>query len=336
MFKIGVFIGIIISVLSCKKHNSRDNSEEIPSVDSAKLVYQSAFTICSLDVEKNYFLTSAVFAEHIYHDSLLADSLNRKVTELDLEYSKSVNNFTELTQFGTKNEWHIQSYCNFIRIQYLENRLPKPYFAYHKKKILEIANEINSSVSKYTNPFDSTQSFHLNDKVFKILKLVGVDSSLINFESLKNVNILVESTRNPPPFPYFIQNREYNCGPACLKAIADYNNMYFSLSHIEKLAGTDTSGTTFKQLEKAAEKMGFKADHQVVDLSLLVGMHLPIVVHWNYNHFVIVYEFNEDLVKVSDPEVGLLAFTYENFLAHWLYKDGDQNSYGNVLEIELK
>jgi len=69
-------------------------------------------------------------------------------------------------------------------------------------------------------------------------------------------------------------------------------------------------------------------------------MPLPCIAHWNQNHFIVIYKIakkrGERYVYVSDPAVGLLKYTEEQFLKSWLEIKGEkgQNDQGILLLVE--
>lgn len=73
----------------------------------------------------------------------------------------------------------------------------------------------------------------------------------------------------------------------------------------------------------AAEKLGFRTvGVKLIWEQLQVQAPLPCIVHWNQNHFVVVYKIKKKNGKwhvyVSDPAAGLLKYTEEQFLKSWL------------------
>lgn len=67
-----------------------------------------------------------------------------------------------------------------------------------------------------------------------------------------------------------------------------------------------------------------------IDFDTLKVIPLPCIVHWEDNHFIVVYKINHKQVFVSDPAKGLLKYSFENFQKGWL----KESKTGAVLAIE--
>lgn len=125
------------------------------------------------------------------------------------------------------------------------------------------------------------------------------------------------------PFPHFLQHDAMDCGPTCLSIIVSFYGKRISIEKLRKLCYATREGTSLLGIGNAAEKLGF---HTVgVKLSweqLRDQAILPCIVHWNQNHFVVVYKIKKKngkwYVYVSDPAAGLLTYTEEQFLKSWL------------------
>ncbi len=85
----------------------------------------------------------------------------------------------------------------------------------------------------------------------------------------------------------------------------------------------------------AAEAIGFRT--MGVSLSpekLFTQAPLPLIVHWQQNHFVVVYKVTRKKVFVADPAFGLVSYTHEEFLKNWVSSVKDQEKKGHALLIE--
>lgn len=125
------------------------------------------------------------------------------------------------------------------------------------------------------------------------------------------------------PFPHFLQHDAMDCGPTCLSIIVSFYGKRMSIEKLRKLCYATREGTSLLGIGNAAEKLGF---HTVgVKLSweqLRDQAILPCIIHWNQNHFIVVYKIKKKngkwYVYVSDPAAGLLTYTEEQFLKSWL------------------
>ncbi len=61
---------------------------------------------------------------------------------------------------------------------------------------------------------------------------------------------------------------------------------------------------------------------------------LPVIVHWQQNHFVVVYKIRRDKVYVSDPAFGHAVYTREEFLKAWISTRQEGEAKGSVLLLQ--
>jgi ATP-binding cassette subfamily B protein len=133
-------------------------------------------------------------------------------------------------------------------------------------------------------------------------------------------------------FPHEYQMDAKDCGPACLKIIAKYYGKYYSLQYLRDLCGITREGVSFMDISYAAEKIGLRSLSVKASLDdLLQRVLLPCVIHWNDDHFIVVYKTTKNNIQVSDPAKGLLSYSHAHFVEHW-YKQGE--SYGVLMALE--
>ena len=124
-------------------------------------------------------------------------------------------------------------------------------------------------------------------------------------------------------FPSYIQHEQMDCGPACLKIIAEYHGKRYSLSYLRELCYITREGVSLFDIAKASEEIGFRSLAIKASLEDLVEkMPLPLIIHCQQRHFVVVYKTTRKFVYVSDPASGLLRYTHEEFRNSWEGADG--------------
>src|SRR5437764_5788369 len=116
---------------------------------------------------------------------------------------------------------------------------------------------------------------------------------------------------------HILQIDEMDCGAACLGMICRYFGRKVSLARIRQLCHTATDGTSLKALSRAATELGLAARALKISLRNLSLMPLPAIVHWEGNHWIVLYDVDEQLVRVADPAVGLRKFPRPEFEAKW-------------------
>ena len=127
-------------------------------------------------------------------------------------------------------------------------------------------------------------------------------------------------------FPNYKQPDSKDCGPTCLRIISKYYDRIISLEHVRELTETVRTGSTLMGLSNAAETIGFKSIGIKVALKKLNTAPLPCILHWNKNHFVVLYKIKKDVYSISDPAHGLLSYNKKDFLKGWIGNNVDENS----------
>ena len=110
---------------------------------------------------------------------------------------------------------------------------------------------------------------------------------------------------------------EMDCGAASLGMICRHFGRKVSLSRIRQLCHTATDGTSLKALCRAASELGLAARALKVSLRNLSLMPLPAIVHWEGNHWIVLYDVEPAFVRVADPAMGLRKVPRREFEAKW-------------------
>ncbi len=110
---------------------------------------------------------------------------------------------------------------------------------------------------------------------------------------------------------------EMDCGAACLGMICRHFGRKVSLSRIRQLCHTATDGTSLKALVRTATELGLAARALKVSLRNLSLMPVPAIVHWEGDHWIVLYDVDPDFVRVADPALGLRKLPRREFEAKW-------------------
>src|SRR6202162_1332910 len=98
---------------------------------------------------------------------------------------------------------------------------------------------------------------------------------------------------------------EMDCGAASLGMICRHFGRKVSLARIRQLCHTATDGTSLKALCRAASELGLAARALKVSLRNLSAMPLPAIVHWEGNHWIVLFDVDETHARVADPGLGI-------------------------------
>lgn len=138
-----------------------------------------------------------------------------------------------------------------------------------------------------------------------------------------------------PIFPYYSQLDAKDCGPACLRMIAKSFGKNYSIQTLRDRAYITRQGVSLMGISDAAESIGLRSVGARLSWEQLQNeVPLPCVVHWQQNHFVVVYKIRKNKVYVADPAIGRITYTKEEFLRHWISgkTDGVDQGLGLLLE----
>jgi ATP-binding cassette subfamily B protein len=116
---------------------------------------------------------------------------------------------------------------------------------------------------------------------------------------------------------HVMQIDEMDCGAACLGMICRYFGRKVSLPRIRQLCHTATDGTSLKAISRAATELGLAARALKISVRNLPVTPLPAIVHWEGNHWIVLYDVDEQFVRVADPARGLRKLPRREFEAKW-------------------
>lgn len=136
-------------------------------------------------------------------------------------------------------------------------------------------------------------------------------------------------------FPFYKQPDAKDCGPTCLRIVSKYYGKSISLQQIRNLSETTREGSSLLGLSDAAEDLGFRSLGVQVDFNTLAEeVPFPCIVHWNKNHFVVVYKIDKNnTVYISDPSYGLITYSREEFIKLWIGENANENTEEGIVLI---
>lgn len=119
-------------------------------------------------------------------------------------------------------------------------------------------------------------------------------------------------------FPNIIQADFKDCGPTCLKIIAKHYGKTINIQELRDYSQTTREGSNLLFLSDAAEKVGFRTLGVKLSAKKLEEAPLPCILHWNGEHYVVLYKIKRGTYYISDPAHGLLTYTEQEFLKFWI------------------
>jgi ATP-binding cassette subfamily B protein len=145
-------------------------------------------------------------------------------------------------------------------------------------------------------------------------------------------------------FLSYTQHDAMDCVPTCLRMIAAHYGRKYSLEGLREKSHISREGVSMLGISEAAENIGFRTLGSRLTFDKLAEAPLPCIVHWNQNHFVVLYRIVETghapslrkrtQLYVADPAAGKLTYTREEFSNCWLSTQREGKAEGMVLLLE--
>jgi ATP-binding cassette subfamily B protein len=127
----------------------------------------------------------------------------------------------------------------------------------------------------------------------------------------------VKARRRIRRMPFVWQVDETDSGAASLAMVARHFGRAVNLARIRRLVHTALDGTTLRALCQGAEELGLAARSVKAEAAHLDRMPLPAIVHWEGNHWLVVYDVDRTHVQVADPETGRHRLPRAEFEERW-------------------
>ena len=117
-----------------------------------------------------------------------------------------------------------------------------------------------------------------------------------------------------------------DCGPTCLKIIAKHYGKTIHIQELRDNSETTREGSNLLFLSDAAEKIGFRTLGVKLNVKRLEEAPLPCILHWNKNHYVVLYKIKKGKYYISDPGFGLIEYNEDDFLKFWIGNNADDST----------
>lgn len=110
-----------------------------------------------------------------------------------------------------------------------------------------------------------------------------------------------------------LQLRAVECGAACLAMILSYYGRKTQISECRGCLGIGRDGVTAQTIAKAARQHGLRVKAFSLEPAAFKYVQLPAIVHWHFNHFVVVERWSPKQVGIVDPSSGRRQLTADEF-----------------------
>ncbi len=132
------------------------------------------------------------------------------------------------------------------------------------------------------------------------------------------------------------QQDSMQCGIACLAMVCRNYGKKYTMDTLSDICFVTTEGVSLLGISQAAEKLGFKTTSKKITTEQLTKAYLPCILHWNQNHFVVLYKVSTDGQKyyVADPGKGKIKYNIVEFKQHWISIKNGSESNGIAMFLE--
>jgi NHLM bacteriocin system ABC transporter peptidase/ATP-binding protein len=94
------------------------------------------------------------------------------------------------------------------------------------------------------------------------------------------------------------------CGAAALAMVLAHHGAWIPLEQLRVACGVSRDGSKASNIVKAAHNFGLAAKGFRKEPSTLHELPMPCIIHWNFNHFVVLEGIDGDRVSINDPAIG--------------------------------
>lgn len=129
------------------------------------------------------------------------------------------------------------------------------------------------------------------------------------------------------------QKDAMQCGIACVSMVCRHYGAPIGIDEIEKICPASREGVSLLAISETARALGLDNEAAKISLGKLAQVPVPCILHWNQNHFVVLYRVSKNgkYFYVADPGKGRIRYATAEFASHWC---ADADGKGIVMALE--
>ncbi|MCK8496081.1 peptidase domain-containing ABC transporter [Spirosoma sp. RP8] len=115
-----------------------------------------------------------------------------------------------------------------------------------------------------------------------------------------------------------------DCGPSCLKMICDYYKINVTRETIMHHLDLSVVGTSAQAMVIAGNALGLDGSIKEASIESLLKYNFqsPVILHWNNNHFVVLYKIKDNTFFIANPATGKESYKINEFVDKWTKANG--------------
>ena len=104
--------------------------------------------------------------------------------------------------------------------------------------------------------------------------------------------------------PILLQSELADCGYACISMIMSYHGKHMSLKEIRNASYKSARGLSILKLREVAWAFEFQTRILSCDINTLLNLKEPCILHWNFEHYVVLVGATKKKLIINDPSIG--------------------------------
>jgi ATP-binding cassette subfamily B protein RaxB len=117
--------------------------------------------------------------------------------------------------------------------------------------------------------------------------------------------------------PLILQTEAAECGHACVAMVAGHHGHRIDLASLRARCAVSMKGSTLAELMHLAAALDMEARPLRLELAHLPQLKLPCILHWDFNHFVVLVRARAGSVTLLDPTIGRREVAMDEFSRHF-------------------
>ena len=174
-----------------------------------------------------------------------------------------------------------------------------------------VDSEVELAVLTYKKPIITVElekvalndsfTFYIHNK--QIILVDGIDETSCEMQQVL-AEMQAYTKESEGHTPVVLQRNAAECGSASLAMIFAYYGLNLSLDRMNEETRTTENGCNAGDLMRTAKRFGFDCRGYRKEIPGLKNVRFPCIIHWNFNHFVVLERMDDDFAYINDPVMG--------------------------------